>query len=117
MQIGELAEAVGLSLRTIRHYDDVGLLPASRTEGGYRVYTDEDLRRMLVIRTLKPLGFSLEELRTALNCLDDARSGTPEAQEQLAALVEQIRERRDQMEVNLRRADELLGDLDHRRDG
>ena len=46
MHIGELAERTGLSLRTIRHYDDVGLLPAAaRTDGGFRLYTEADCDR------------------------------------------------------------------------
>uniref|UniRef100_UPI00047E1077 MerR family transcriptional regulator n=1 Tax=Arthrobacter sp. H14 TaxID=1312959 RepID=UPI00047E1077 len=70
MHIGELAERTGLSLRTIRHYDDVGLLPASRTEGGFRVYSAADLERLMVIRRMKPLGFSLEEMGRLLDVID-----------------------------------------------
>jgi len=61
MHIGELAERTGLSLRTIRHYDEVGLLPATgRTEGGFRVYAENDVERLTLIKQMKPLGFSLE---------------------------------------------------------
>src|SRR6478736_5947321 len=67
MHIGELAERTGLSLRTIRHYDDVGLLPAtSRTEGGFRVYSEADAGRLMLIKQMKPLGFSLEEMAEIL---------------------------------------------------
>ena len=52
MQIGELAERTDLSLRTSRHYDEVGLLPASRTEGGFRVYSEEDFERLMHIRRI-----------------------------------------------------------------
>lgn len=76
MQIGEVAERVGLSLRTIRHYEDVGLVtPSSRSDGGFRLYTDADLTRLAVIKRMKPLGFSLEEMRELLRILD-ALSGT-----------------------------------------
>ena len=51
MQIGEAAERVGLRIRTIRHYEDVGLvIPSARSAGGFRLYTDADLERLLVIR-------------------------------------------------------------------
>ena len=54
MHIGELAERTGLSLRTIRHYDDVGLLPAAaRTDGGFRLYTEADCDRLMVIKTMR----------------------------------------------------------------
>ena len=69
MQIGELAERTGLSQRTIRHYDEVGLLPASRTEGGFRVYTERDVERLTHIKRMKPLGFSLEEMAELLELL------------------------------------------------
>lgn len=108
MQIGELAEQVGLSHRTIRHYDDVGLLPAARTEGGFRLYSDTDLQRMLTIRTLKPLGFSLEEMRRILDCLDTAHPGDDAAHPEYADTVAEITRKRDSMALNLQRADELL---------
>ena len=58
MHIGELADRSQMSLRTIRHYDEVGLLkPSGRTEGGFRLYTERDFTRLLVIRRMKPLGF------------------------------------------------------------
>ena len=69
MHIGELADRTGLSLRTIRHYDDVGLLPATaRTDGGFRVYSEDDFERLMVIEQMKPLGFSLEEMAKILAC-------------------------------------------------
>ncbi|WP_102157917.1 MerR family transcriptional regulator [Zhihengliuella halotolerans] len=114
MQIGELSEAVGLSLRTIRHYDDVGLLPASRTEGGYRVYSENDLKRMLAIRTLKPLGFSLETMRGILDVIDAVRADAADidARDRLRAYTAQIEEKREQMALNLERATRLVADLD-----
>ena len=64
MQIGDVAERTGLSLRTIRHYEDVGLLPqAERSPGGFRLYGEEAVQRLLVIKHMKPLDFSLEEMR------------------------------------------------------
>ena len=60
MHIGELAERTALSQRTIRHYDEIGLLtPSGRSEGGFRLYTEGDLGRLLLIRRMKPLGLSL----------------------------------------------------------
>lgn len=111
MHIGELAERVELSHRTIRHYDDVGLLPAARTEGGFRVYSESDLERMLTIRTLKPLGFSLEEMRGILDCLDSARSGDAGVKDEYQRIVSEITRKRDKLAMNLTRADRLLDEL------
>lgn len=63
-RIGELAQRVGLTERTIRYYEELGLLESvKRLEGGTRVYTDDDVRRLKFIRKLKALGLSLEEMR------------------------------------------------------
>ncbi|WP_240955687.1 MerR family transcriptional regulator [Micromonospora sp. HNM0581] len=71
MQIGEAAERVGLSIRTIRHYEQVGLIvPSARTDGGFRLYTEPDLDRLAVVRRMKPLGFTLDEMRDLLGILD-----------------------------------------------
>jgi DNA-binding transcriptional MerR regulator len=65
MQIGEVAERTGLTQRTLRYYESIGLLaPATRMEGGFRLYTEEDIRRLDQIVQLKRLlGFSLAEIR------------------------------------------------------
>jgi len=63
-RIGELAAKVGLTERTIRYYEERGLLESvKRLEGGQRVYTDEDLRRLKFIIKLKVLGLSLAEMQ------------------------------------------------------
>lgn len=70
-QIGEVAGAVGLSLRTIRYYEEVGLVPPSgRTAGGFRLYTDDDVERLRVLKQMKPLDFTLEEMRDLLQVRD-----------------------------------------------
>ena len=71
MQIGEVAEQTGLSLRTIRYYEEVGLVtPSSRTIGGFRLYTETDVARLRLVRRMKPLEFSLGEMKDVLQVLD-----------------------------------------------
>lgn len=71
MQIGEVAERTGLSLRTIRYYEEVGLItPSARTQGGFRLYTEPDVARLNLVKRMKPLGFSLDEMRDLLTTLD-----------------------------------------------
>jgi DNA-binding transcriptional MerR regulator len=71
MQIGEVAEQTGLSLRTIRYYEEVGIVtPSARTSGGFRLYSETDLARLRLVRRMKPLEFSLEEMRRVLGVLD-----------------------------------------------
>jgi DNA-binding transcriptional MerR regulator len=70
-QIGEVAEAVGLSLRTIRHYEEVGVAPPSgRSAGGFRLYTDDDIERLRLAKALKPLDLTLDEMRDLLDTRD-----------------------------------------------
>ncbi|MEU8277066.1 MerR family transcriptional regulator [Microbispora bryophytorum] len=69
-QIGEVAERLGLSLRTIRHYEEVGLIVPARTQGGFRLYSEQDVQRLALIRRMKPLGFTLEEMRDLLEITD-----------------------------------------------
>lgn len=114
MHIGDLAEATGLSQRTIRHYDEVGLLPATtRSEGGFRIYTDSDLQRMLVIRSMKPLGFTLEEMGELLDTMDTLASepGNPDARDLLGRYLQRANEKRDKLALNLKRADAFIQDL------
>ena len=71
MQIGEVVERVGYSFRTIRYYDEMGLVtPTQRTPGGFRLYTEMDVYRLLVLKRMKPLDFSLDEMRELLQVLD-----------------------------------------------
>ena len=70
-QIGEVADSVGLSLRTIRHYEEVGVVvPSGRSAGGFRLYTDAEVDRLRLVKRMKPLDFSLEEIRDVLALLD-----------------------------------------------
>lgn len=114
MRIGELAERSGLSLRTIRHYDDVGILPATaRTEGGFRVYTENDLERLIVIRRMKPLGFTLEEMTDLLAVLDALQQEKDETvarelRERLVVFRDAAVERRAKLVETLARADEFV---------
>ncbi|WP_369809822.1 MerR family transcriptional regulator [Parafrankia sp. EUN1f] len=72
LQIGEVAERVGLSLRTVRYYEEAGLLvPTGRTPGGFRLYDDDAVDRLLLIKRMKPLGFTLEEMRSLLTVRDE----------------------------------------------
>lgn len=72
MRIGELAEQAGTSARTLRYYEQHGLLRARRTANGYRDYDEVDLRLVREIRSLLEIGFNLEETRPFVECL---RSG------------------------------------------
>jgi len=117
MHIGELAERTGLSLRTLRHYDDVGLVSASaRTEGGFRLYTQDDYDRLILIRRMKPLGFSLEEMAELLRVID-AMDTAPDDDTRaiLDGFITDAAERRAKLQQQLAMADEFVSLLEARR--
>ncbi len=88
MQIGQVADSTGLSLRTIRFYEENGLvIPNARSEGGFRLYSESEVARLEVIKRMKPLGFSLEEMQELLTLLADLDSGTGDR----AQLVDRLR--------------------------
>ena len=107
MRIGELATATGLTVRTLRHYESVGLLePVARTESGYRVYRMQDAERLYAIVTLRRLGLSLAEIRSTLGAdAGQVRSlvqrHAAEVRTRLSALVA--------LQVTLERLDAELG--------
>ncbi|GAA4289055.1 MerR family transcriptional regulator [Georgenia daeguensis] len=120
MQIGKFAQRTGLSIHTIRHYDDVALLrPSGRSEGGFRLYTEADLERVNVIRRIKPLGFSLEQMREVLDVLDTLPAAGPaelvELGKRLEAIKETACERRATLLEQVALADNFIGLLEHLR--
>lgn len=114
LQIGEVAESVGLSIRTIRHYDELGLVkPSGRSPGGFRLYTDDDIERLRLVKWLKPLQFSLEEIQELLATLDNVTAGTASADEvdRLAGFAASAEERCDDLRRQLHMAEELAVQL------
>lgn len=88
LQIGEVAERVGLSLRTVRYYEEVGLVrPSARTEGGFRLYAEEHVRRLLLVKQMKALGLSLDEMRELLDLLERSDRAEELDAEALGSLV------------------------------
>lgn len=114
MRIGEVTERTELSFRTLRHYDEIGLVvPSARTDGGFRLYTEGDVARILIIRRMKPLGYSLEEMRELLGVVD-AMGASPE-NGALRARLNEIRdgaaERRTKLVQQLAMADDFVEQL------
>lgn len=116
MHIGAVAARTELSLRSLRHWEEVGLLqPSGRTDGGFRLYTESDVDKILVIRRMKPLGFSLDEMKAVMSDLEVL--GDPEvdegdraaAQQRIADVRTDATERRARLVRQLEMADEFIG--------
>ncbi|GAB2810119.1 MerR family transcriptional regulator [Streptomyces daliensis] len=119
MQIGEVAARTELSLRTIRHYEETGLVvPSARSQGGFRLYNEADVARLMVIRRMKPLGFSLDEMRELLAATDRLDSGEELSAAEREELVERVRgfeeaarQRVRDLRTQLARAEEFAATL------
>jgi DNA-binding transcriptional MerR regulator len=115
LKVGELARRTGLTIRTLHHYDEIGLLkPSLHTEAGHRLYTAGDVARLQQVISLRQLGFSLEEISA---CLDrPGFSPTEVIRLHVARLREQIElqrklcERLEGLAALLRAAGEVSAD-------
>lgn len=119
MQIGEVAARTELSLRTIRHYEETGLVvPSARSQGGFRLYTETDVARLLVIRRMKPLGFTLDQMRDLLEATDRLDTGGDVDTDEREALLDRVREyeqaaaqKIEDLRVQLTRAEDFASTL------
>ncbi|MFJ8143408.1 MerR family transcriptional regulator [Streptomyces sp. NPDC096013] len=122
MQIGEVAARTELSLRTIRHYEETGLvIPSARSQGGFRLYTETDVARLMVIRRMKPLGFTLEQMRDLLDATDRLDNGDALNDAEREVLLERVRtyqqaaaEQVEKLRVQLARAEDFADTLGSR---
>lgn len=88
LQIGEVATRTDLSIRTIRHWEEMGLVtPSARSAGGFRLYSEDDVARIRLLRFMKPLNFTLDQMRELLEIRGRLATGAGDAGERIAALV------------------------------
>lgn len=106
--IAQIAEEFGVTHRTVRHYEDLGLISPER-QGTRRIYHRRDRTRLGLILRGKRLGFPLEEIRTIVDLFDAPRG----RRAQLEYVLGQIDERRADLEQRLRDAQDALRELDH----
>jgi DNA-binding transcriptional MerR regulator len=114
-KVGELAKQTGLTVRTLHHYDQIGLLsPSHRTAAGHRLYVEDDVARLQQVASLRNLGFPLEEIRDVLN--EKRMSPLQVVQLHADRLREQVRsqqrlvERLDALAQGLRTAETVSAD-------
>jgi DNA-binding transcriptional MerR regulator len=106
-QVGELARATGLTVRTLHHYDGIGLLvPSARNHAGHRRYTDGDVRRLHQIVALRGFGLGLAEIREVLD------GSGPDPHDLIRHQLDQVEERIAVAHRLRRKLTALLGALD-----
>jgi DNA-binding transcriptional MerR regulator len=119
MRIGELARRSGTSPRSIRYYEQQGLMAARRQPNGYRDYDEAHLRLVGEIRSLLGTGFDLEEIRPFVDCLHagiQARRACPDGVDvyrrklaELDSRIRELRSLRDRIAGELRQLDPAAG--------
>lgn len=101
LTVGQVAQTFGVTVRTLHHYDEVGLLhPSERTHAGYRLYAPEDLQRLSTIVVYRRLGFALEEIGELLEA-------------EGAEVVDHLRRQRDLIKDRLAQMTELVDAIEH----
>jgi DNA-binding transcriptional MerR regulator len=107
-KVGELARATGLTVRTLHHFDEIGLLrPSERSPAGHRLYTVGDVRRLYQVLALRQLGIPLAEISASL--AGDASDLTSAVRNQLAQ-VQRHMTRQQHLERQLTALSQVLGD-------
>ena len=96
MNIGQAAERSGLPVKTIRYYEDIGLVNATRSENGYRKFSDVDVHKLRFLQRARGLGFSVEDCRALLSLYEDKHRASAEvkaiAEKHLHAVESKIAE-------------------------
>lgn len=94
MNIGEVSQRSGIPPKTIRYYEDIGLVRPQRSENGYRAFGDTDLHKLAFLGRARALGFSIEDCRTLLGLYEDEARESSQvkavAEEHLTAIDDKI---------------------------
>lgn len=94
MTIGQLANAVGTNLETVRYYERIGLMPKpDRTEGGHRAYLQEHVRHLLFIRRARELGFSIDDVQALLTISESEQRSCAEVKRIASIHLANVREK------------------------
>lgn len=116
LRIGQLARECGFTPKTLRYYEEVGVLsPARRAENGYRVYADDAVRRLRFVRRAKALGLPLADIRAILEISDEGRAPCQHVvaviERELSGIDAQMRQlqdlKRDLLSLKSRMADAI----------
>lgn len=93
MNIGNAAEATSLPTKTIRYYEDIGLIKPDRAENGYRDYSNDDVHRLRFLQRSRSLGFTIEECRTLLSLYDDEGRASADVKRIAREKIEKVDEK------------------------
>lgn len=114
MNIGQAAEQSGLPVKTIRYYEEIGLVNADRSENGYRQFGDVEIHKLRFVQRSRSLGFSVEECRALLSLYENTHRASAEvkaiAKHHLEDIDTKIAELQDLREVLAHLINHCAGD-------
>ena len=113
MKIGQLAKQTGCKVETIRYYEHMGLVPAPpRTDSGYRIYSDDYIKRLRFIKRTREMGFTLEHVKELL-ALDDGNIAKPQELSRTLAFYKNLTQKKIK---NLKRFEKALSTIESQGD-
>ena len=99
MRIGDVAQSVGLPVKTVRYYADIGLVaPARRTAAGYRDYGETEVQKLVFIRRARSFGFSVGECRELLSLYEDPERSSGDVKRIAGARLKEIEARQKELQ-------------------
>jgi len=98
MNISDVARETGLPPKTIRYYEEIGLIRPQRSDNGYRVFRDSDVHKLAFLGRARALGFSIEDCRTLLALYDDQDRASADVKRVAQDHLEQIEEKIAQLQ-------------------
>lgn len=110
MNIGDAAKQSGLPAKTIRYYEDIGLVAPGRAGNGYRDFSGTDLHKLAFVQRARSLGFSIEECRALLSLYDDRGRASADVKDLAKAHLSQISDKI----AGLQAMQKTLGELVHK---
>lgn len=109
MNIGDVAQASGLPAKTIRYYEDIGLVRPSRGENGYRRFGTSDLHKLTFLARARSLGFSIEDCRTLLSLYEDRERASADVKALAGEHLERIEKKIAELEALRATLQHLIG--------
>ena len=97
MNIGEASELTGLPPKTIRYYEDIGLVVPDRSHNGYRAYSSAQIHRLAFLKRSRSLGFSIDECRLLLSLYEDGRRKSCDVKQIALEKVRQIDQKLEEL--------------------
>lgn len=111
-QIGEVAQLTGLTRRTLRHYDELGVVrPEYRSRGHFRVYTERQVARLRLISALRPMGLSLPFLRSLITVMDGLDEGGDVDEREVRQVSARLRRKQEEVQRQVVEAAACLDSL------